>query len=149
MHDCCRLITFSAQMIKNATPTRIPSCLSCGSPTPITHTRRATSPRIMHKHLPNYDSIQSELLRNGCGELKPQPRSIPSASFPKAVNSRRNFRSQKSPRGFLSDKDVLSTGTSRLFACKIVSRITTDSCRDIDEVNCRWIDLPCRYSATD
>lgn len=81
-------------MIKNTSPTRIPGFLSYGSPTPVTHTRRATSPRIMHKRLPNYDSIQSELLRNGCGELKsPTPRSIPPASFSKAVNSRRNFRS--------------------------------------------------------
>lgn len=55
-----------------------------------------------------------------------------------------------SERRFLSGKDALSTGTSRLFACEIVSRITTESRRDdIVGIKRRRIDSPYRYSVTD
>lgn len=55
-----------------------------------------------------------------------------------------------SERRFLSGKDALSTGTSRLFACEIVSRITMESRRDdIVGIKRRRIDSPCRYSVTD
>lgn len=77
----------------------------------------------------------------GCGELKlqgmidprlckfPEDRQLPRRNFPG-----RGYSSKVASGFRLGYRDALSTGTCRLFACEIVSRITAELChRDDDD----------------
>lgn len=125
------------QMINNATPTHRHSKLS-------------------HVQL-TYDSNLHVLLRRGscisvhritsasnqnssvADAANSNPDPIDLASFSKTVNSRRNFRElDERSRERIPLWKALSTGTSRLFACEIISRITTELCHDdTHDVKCR------------